>query len=101
MTHLPIREMILYKHGVGFFIRAGEVSGAAIDLTFREDDINDILKSLTVFDTAGGKVLGLDYQTPMDKYTRLENTTIRPEDYSTLRDLLRDLRGRDCASLNA
>ncbi len=27
MTPLPIREMVLYKHGVGYFVRAGTVSG--------------------------------------------------------------------------
>ena len=44
MPNLPVREMVLYKHGVGFFVREGAVEGKSISLTFRHDEINDILK---------------------------------------------------------
>lgn len=91
---LPVREMVLYKHGVGFFVRGGEVEGQNLALTFRHDEINDVLKSLAVFDRAGGQVLGVHYQTPMDKAVRLSYTSIRLSDHASLRDLLRDLRGR-------
>lgn len=96
MTNLPVREMVLYKHGVGFFVRQGAVSGDRAQLTFRKDEINDILKSLAVFDQAGGQVLGILYQTPMDREARLASSSIRLKHPSSLRDLLRDLRGRDC-----
>ncbi|MBC7814236.1 MAG: hypothetical protein H7175_23985 [Burkholderiales bacterium] len=94
MTILPVREMVLYKHGVGFFVRAGAVSGVDVTLTFRHDEINDVLKSLTAFDNAGGQVLGIHYQTPMDINARLANSSIRLSDTASARDLLRDLRGR-------
>ncbi|MBC7814004.1 MAG: hypothetical protein H7175_22820, partial [Burkholderiales bacterium] len=94
MTTLPVREMVLYKHGVGFFVRAGAVSGEDVTLTFRHDEINDVLKSLTAFDNAGGQVLGIHYQTPMDINARLANSSIRLSDTASARDLLRDLRGR-------
>lgn len=94
MSSLPVREMVLYKHGVGFFVREGELNGAAVTLTFREDEINDVLKSLAVFDQAGGQVLGIHYPTPMDTQARLAHSSIRLSDKSSLRDLIRDLRGR-------
>src|SRR5215475_4294614 len=94
MSTLPVREMILYKHGVGFFVREGTVGGEDVELTFRQDEINDVLKSLAVFDRAGGQVLGIHYQTPMDKAARLANSSIRLSDRASIRDLLRDLRGR-------
>src|SRR5579864_8318002 len=94
MPELPIRHMILYKHGVGFFVREGIVNAAEVTLNFRQDEINDILKSLAVFDRLGGQVLGVHYQTPMDTQTRLEDSSIRLSDEASLRDLLRDLRGR-------
>ncbi|MBN1429104.1 MAG: hypothetical protein JXB07_12015 [Anaerolineae bacterium] len=94
MPDLPLREMVLYKHGVGFFIRAGSVSGESTHLTFREDEINDILKSLAIFDQGGGQVLGIDYQTPMDRVHRLASSSIRLSAQSSQIDLLRDLRGR-------
>lgn len=96
MSTLPVRQMVLYKHGVGFFVREGAVSGEHLALTFRQDEINDVLKSLAVFDKAGGQVLGIHYQTPMDKKDRLQNTSIRLSTQHTLSDLLRDLRGRSC-----
>ncbi len=94
MTSLPVREMVLYKHGVGFFVRQGTLEGTQIALTFRKDEINDVLKSLAVFDRSGGQVLGIHYQTPMDKATRLASSSIRLSYAKTMLDLLKDLRGR-------
>jgi hypothetical protein len=94
MTDLPVREMVLYKHGVGFFVRQGAVSGDEAALSFRQDEINDVLKSLAVFDQSGGQVLGIHYQTPMDKAARLANSSIRLSNQASLSDLLRNLRGR-------
>ncbi len=94
MTTLPVREMVLYKHGVGFFVREGAVSGENVALTFRQDEVNDALKSLAVFDKSGGQVLGIHYQTPMDRDARLASSSIRLSDTASLRDLLRGLRGR-------
>ena len=34
MPQLPIRRMILYKHGVGYFERRGAASGTALRLSF-------------------------------------------------------------------
>lgn len=94
MATLPVREMVLYKHGVGFFVREGNMSGELVALTFRQDEINDVLKSLAVFDRSGGQVLGIHYQTPMDKDARLASSSIRLSDTSSMRDLVVKLRGR-------
>ena len=56
-AHLPIRQVVLYKHGVGFFERQGRLAGAEAELSFRAEEMNDILKSLIVIDRAGGQVL--------------------------------------------
>ena len=54
---LPVKEVILYKHGVGYFTRSGELKpGETARLEFKADDMNDVLKSLTVTDRDGGKV---------------------------------------------
>jgi len=97
MTELPVREMVLYKHGVGFFVREGMIAGENAALTFRQDEINDVLKSLAVFDQSGGQVLGIHYQTPMDREDRLANSSIRLSNQNSLVDLLRDLRGRQAS----
>jgi hypothetical protein len=94
MTTLPVREMVLYKHGVGFFVRQGEVEGVEATLTFRAEEVNDILKSLAVFDRAGGQVYGVHYQTPMDRAHRLANTSIHLGNDTSITQLLQQLRGR-------
>jgi len=61
-AELPVREVILFKHGVGFFSRSGEVkAGETVRLDFKASDMNDVLKSLTVEEKGGGKVTGLRY----------------------------------------
>ena len=56
---LPIREVILYKHGVAYFQRAGELKpGETARLDFKAADMNDVLKSLTITDRNGGKIGG-------------------------------------------
>ncbi|MCA9883505.1 MAG: hypothetical protein KC708_11065 [Anaerolineae bacterium] len=94
MTQLPVRQIVLYKHGVGFFTREGKLSGNNLGLTFKHGDINDILKSLVVVDRAGGQIRGIHYQTPLNPEDRLANTSIHLRDDNSLPDLIRDLRGR-------
>ena len=61
-AELPVKEVILFKHGVGFFSRSGEVkAGESVRLDFKADDMNDVLKSLTVNEKGGGKVTGIRY----------------------------------------
>jgi len=70
---LPIRQVVLFNSGVGYFQREGDVSGdARIDLTFPVSDINDLLKSLVLQDLGGGKISSVNYdsQDPIDKILR-------------------------------
>lgn len=61
-AELPVKEVILFKHGVGFFSRAGDVkAGESVRLDFKAEDMNDVLKSLTVNEKGGGKVTGIRY----------------------------------------
>ena len=67
---LPITEVTLYKHGVAHLERAGELKpGETARLDFKPDDMNDVLKSLTVTDGSGGKVKGVRYDSsdPLEK----------------------------------
>ena len=94
MRTLPIVKMTLYKHGVGFYQRRGAVEGETVQLTFRKDEMNDVLKSLTAFTVGDGQVTGVDYDTPEDKEALLQRSSIQLSDDASLRDLLRDVRGR-------
>ncbi|MBM4069697.1 MAG: DUF4139 domain-containing protein [Planctomycetes bacterium] len=70
---LPIKQVVLFNSGVGYFQREGEVDGnARVELTFPVGDINDLLKSLVLQDLGGGKVSTVSYdsQDPIDKTLR-------------------------------
>ena len=61
-AQLPIRKVILYKHGMGYFERTGTIKGnAPITLRMKKDQMNDVLKSLTAFDRTLGSVASISY----------------------------------------
>ncbi len=69
---LPVKQVVLYKNGVGYFERAGEVAaGETARLQFKASEMNDLLKSLTVEDRAG-KVVAVRYDSsePVDQRLR-------------------------------
>jgi hypothetical protein len=60
-AELPVTQVVLYKHGLGFFERAGTLGpGESARLDFDAGEMNDVLKSLTI-DERGGKIAGLRY----------------------------------------
>ncbi len=59
---LPLAEVVLYSSGVGYFQRDGQVAGRSqVDLRFKVDNINDLLKSMVVQDFDGGRVSTVTY----------------------------------------
>lgn len=67
---LPVTQVTLYKHGVAHFERSGELKpGDTVRLDFKPDEMDDVLKSLTVSDRNGGKVNGVRYDSsdPLEK----------------------------------
>jgi hypothetical protein len=59
---LPVKQVVLYKHGVGFFERSGKLAaGESARLDFDAAEMNDVLKSLTISEQGGGRISGLRY----------------------------------------
>jgi hypothetical protein len=59
---LPVKQVVLYKHGVGFFERSGKLAaGESTRLDFDAAEMNDVLKSLTISEQGGGRISGLRY----------------------------------------
>lgn len=53
-TELPLTRVVLSSSGLAQFSHAGQVAaGSTIDLAVRLDQVDDVLKSLTVFDALG------------------------------------------------
>ncbi len=91
---LPVKEVILYKHGVGYFTRSGELKpGETARLEFKADDMNDVLKSLTVTDRDGGKVSSVRYDASEPLEKRLENFPFSTGTESTLAAFLDQMKG--------
>ncbi len=93
-AELPVTEVTLYKHGVAHFERAGELKpGETIRLDFKPEEMNDVLKSLTVNDRNGGKVGGVRYDSsePLDK--RLEEFPFQVSQGSSLAAFLDQMKG--------
>ena len=73
---LPVRKLVLYKNGVGYFEHAGTVSGnqrVAIDFTSQQ--LNDVLQSLTVLDGKGGKIGVVSYNSTSPIQQQLKTLT--------------------------
>lgn len=67
---VPVSQVVLFSSGVGYFQREGEVDGnARIDLIFQQENINDLLKSMTLQDLGGGRVSTVSYDSrdPIEK----------------------------------
>src|SRR5256885_15608330 len=72
-AELPVKQVVLYKHGVGFFERSGALApGESARLDFNAAEMNDVLKSLTIDERGGGKITGLRYDSLDPLSHRLE-----------------------------
>lgn len=61
-TALPVRRVVLYKSGVGYFEHLGSVTGSAsVVVQFTSAQLNDVLASLTALDLDDGQIAGISY----------------------------------------
>ena len=59
---LPVRRVVLYKAGIGYFEHLGSVrNNQPISIRFTSAQLDDALKSLTAIDLGRGQVTGISY----------------------------------------
>jgi hypothetical protein len=91
---LPIKQIILYKHGIGFFEREGVIAGGEeARLDFKTADMNDVLKSLTVTDSSGGRIAGIRYDSNETLDQRLGRYPFRIGNQERLSAFLDSIKG--------
>jgi hypothetical protein len=91
---LPVKRVVLYKNGMGYFEHSARVHGnqdLAIDFTTGQ--LNDVLKSLTAVDLGDGRISGVRYNSiaPLDQ--RLKALRLPFGEQLTRIDFLAALRG--------
>jgi hypothetical protein len=76
-AQLPIGQVVLFSSGVGYFQREGQVEGTQrIDLSFATQDINDLIKSMTLRDVDGGAVTAVSYDSNVPVERTLQSFAI-------------------------
>jgi hypothetical protein len=93
-SRLPVKRVVLYKNGVGYFEHSARVRGnqdLAIDFTTSQ--LNDVLKSLTAVDLGDGHISGVRYNSiaPLDE--RLKALRLPFGEQLSRVDFLAALRG--------
>ncbi len=93
-ANLPLKKVVLFNAGVGFFERSGQVQdNAQVELQFNVDDINDLLQSMVVQDFDGGKVSAVGYASRDPITKTLKTFAIDLTTNPTLAQLLAQVRG--------
>ena len=71
---LPIRRVILYSNGVAYIERRGTVTGhAEISLSFKQSQVDDVLKSMVVLDLGQGRIGAVSYNSSAPPAARLSD----------------------------
>jgi hypothetical protein len=92
---LPVRKVVLYKNGVGYFEHAGLVTGnQRVTIDFTSPQLNDVLQSLTVLDEGGGRIAGVNYNSTTPLAEQLKTLSLGMTDDPTSTLLFQALRGQ-------
>ena len=91
---LSVRQVILYKHGVGFFERSGQLApGESARLDFKVPEMDDVLKSLVIEEKGGGAVTGLRYDSSEPLARKLAEFPFHVDGSQPLSAILDQLKG--------
>ena len=91
---LPVRRVVLYKNGVGYFEHTGRINGNQdLGIHFTTSQLNDVLKSLTVVDLGEGRVTGIRYDSIAPLDVRLRGLRLSLGEQPTQEAYLNALRG--------
>jgi hypothetical protein len=92
---LPVTRVVLSTAGLAQFTHTGKVTpGSTVDLTVRLDQVDDLLKSLTIFDQAGAiGAVSLPGKAPLAELFR--DLPFGPEALNSLPELLNAMVGSE------
>jgi Carboxypeptidase regulatory-like domain len=95
ISDLPVRKVVLYKNGVGYFEHAGMVTGdQRVAIDFTSSQLNDVLQSLTALDDRGGKVSAVSYNSTTPIEQQLNSLSLGLKDFPATISVYEALRGQ-------
>lgn len=89
---MPVSRVVMYQSGIGYVERNAVVEGNEMILRIRPDQINDILKSLTVIDRGNGRPVSISLPVDHETLTRLSQIPAQVRE-GGIRSLLEAFRG--------
>jgi hypothetical protein len=91
---LPVKHVVLYKNGVGYFEHSARVRGTQdLNIDFTSGQLNDVLNSLTVVDLGGGRIGGVRFNSIAPLSERLKALRLPLSEETSRNDFLNALRG--------
>lgn len=91
-TPLALDRVVLYRNGIGYFERVGKIEGDVLTVKVRKDQIDDLLKSLTVVERKTGRAVSVSMPLDPQTWANAALATLRPGQGS-LAQVLDALRG--------
>jgi uncharacterized coiled-coil protein SlyX len=93
-AELPVKHVVLFKHGIGYFQRQGRLeAGETAQLDFNSGDMNDVLKSLTLQESGQGTIKGLRYDSSLPLDRKLAEFPFRLGEGQPITTVLDQLKG--------
>ncbi len=93
-VNLPLKRVVLFSSGVGYFENSGKVENdAKVEMKFKIDQINDLLKSMVVRDLDGGRVSTVNYASKDPITKTLKSFAVDLTTNPTMAQLLEQVRG--------
>ncbi|MEM7155527.1 MAG: DUF4139 domain-containing protein [Myxococcota bacterium] len=92
-TDLDLERVVLYRNGVGYFERQGEIDESELRIRVRRDQVNDLLKSLTVVDR-NGQAVSISMPLEPETWAAAALTALAPG-RGSIAQLLDGLRGTE------
>lgn len=90
---LALERVVLYRNGIGYFERHGEVDDDMLRIRVRRDQVDDLLKSLTVIDESG-RALSVSMPLDPESWASAALSTLEPG-RGSLAQVLDGLRGTE------
>ena len=76
-SQLPLKRVVVYRNGVGYFERSGRVDDESVKFEMRQRMVGDFLASLAVIERGGSSVRSASF--PLELEDKERSTPPEPE----------------------